>query len=56
MRMLENIQQKTIAPVIRTTVVQGTHVYTDEDDIDACLSAWGDAHTVGSPRNISRWT
>ena len=42
MRMLENVQQKTIAPVIRATVAQGTRFY-----IDARLSAWGyDHHTV----------
>ena len=44
MRMLETVQQKTIAPVIRATVAQGTRVYTDEYDIDARLSAWGDDH------------
>lgn len=44
MRMLETVQQKTIAPVIRATVAQGTRFDTDEDDIYARLSAWGDDH------------
>nr|WP_242482617.1 transposase [Thiocystis violacea] len=43
-RMLENVQQVTIKPVIRTCVAEGTRFDTDEYDIDARLSAWGYDH------------
>jgi len=47
LRMLETVQQKTIAPVIRTIVTKGTRFYTDEYDIDARLPTRGyDHHTV----------
>ena len=32
-RMLENVQQVTIKPLIQATIVPGTLVYTDEYDI-----------------------
>ena len=32
-RMLENVQQVTIAPLIRATIAPGTLVYTDEYDM-----------------------
>lgn len=43
-RMLENVQQATIAPLIRRTIAPGTVVYPDEYDIYARLSAWGYTH------------
>src|SRR4051812_50181114 len=43
-RMLENVQQVTIAPLIRATIATGTVVYTDEYDIYARLSRWGYGH------------
>ena len=43
-RMLENVQQATIEPLIRRTIAPGTVVYTDEYDIYARLSEWGDTH------------
>jgi transposase len=43
-RMLENVQQATIEPLIRRTIAPGTVVYTDEDDIYARLSEWGYTH------------
>jgi transposase-like protein len=43
-RMLENVQQVTIAPLIRATIAPGTLVYTDEYDIYARLSRWGYGH------------
>jgi transposase-like protein len=47
LRMLENVQQKTIEPLIRAIVTKGTRFYTDEYDIYARLPAWGyDHHTV----------
>jgi len=42
--MLDNVQQATITPVIRTTVAVGTQVYTDEYDIYARLERWGYRH------------
>jgi transposase len=44
MRMLANVQQRTIQPVITATVAQGSLVHTDEYDIYACLPAWGYRH------------
>ena len=43
-QMLTNVQQKTIQPIIQTTVAQGTLVYTDEYDIHARLETWGYRH------------
>jgi len=46
-RMLPNVQQNTIAPLIRQTISKGTIVYTDEYDIYARLTEWGyPTHTV----------
>ncbi len=42
--MLENVQQVTIAPLIRATIAPGTVVYKDEYDIYARLPQWGYAH------------
>src|SRR4051794_41908594 len=35
MRMLANVQQKKIQPVIEATVAKGAPIHTDEDDIYA---------------------
>lgn len=43
-KMLANVQQKTIKPIIQATVNTGTLIYTDEYDIYARLEAWGYAH------------
>jgi transposase len=43
-RLLENVQQKTIAPIIQAIVRPGTLVYTDEYDIYSRLEAWGYEH------------
>ena len=43
-RMLENVKQVTIAPLIRSTIAAGTVVYTDEYNIYARLSRWGYGH------------
>ena len=40
-RMLENVKQKTIEPVIRTVIEAGAVVYTDEYDIYNPLPEWG---------------
>ncbi len=43
-RMLENVRQATIGPLIERTIAKGTLVYTDEYDIYSRLEAWGDGH------------
>jgi transposase len=43
-QMLENVQQKTIAPLLTSTVAPGTVVMTDEYDIYARLEEWGYTH------------
>jgi transposase-like protein len=46
-RMLANVQQATIGPLIRATIAEGSDVYTDEYDIYARLPEWGyTRHTV----------
>jgi transposase-like protein len=43
-RMLENVQQVTIQPLLTSTVAPGSLVYTDEYDIYARLEPWGYEH------------
>ena len=43
-RMLENVKQATIGPLIERTIAKGTVVYTDEYDIYSRLTEWGDTH------------
>jgi transposase-like protein len=43
-RMLENVQQATIGPLIRRAITPGAVVYTDEYDIYARLPEWGYTH------------
>ena len=43
-RMLANVQQKTIQPVITATVTPDSLIHTDEYDIYARLPAWGYRH------------
>ena len=43
-RMLENVKQVTIEPLIRATVAPETKVFTDEYDIYARLTQWGYVH------------
>jgi transposase-like protein len=46
-RMLENVQQVTIRPLIEAFIAPGTRVHTDEYDIYHPLPEWGfDHHTV----------
>ena len=40
-RMLENVQQKTIEPIIKSFVEAGSITYTDEYDIYNELNDWG---------------
>src|SRR4051794_6407650 len=44
LRMLANVQQRTIEPIIGATVARNTLVYTDEYDIYARLEEWGYGH------------
>jgi transposase-like protein len=44
LRMLASVQQKTIRPVIETTVAQGALVHTDGCDVYARLDEWGYGH------------
>ena len=49
-RMLDNVQQATIKPLILQTIMPGTQIYTDEYNIYLCprgysrLEAWGYPH------------
>lgn len=43
-RMLANVKQATIGPLIKGTILPGTVVYTDEYDIYARLTQWGFIH------------
>ena len=43
-RMLDNVQQNTIKPLILKTVKAGSQVYTDEYNIYNRLSEWGFSH------------
>jgi transposase len=40
-KMLANVQQATIKPLIESTIVPGTCVFTDEYDIYSRLEQWG---------------
>jgi transposase len=44
LRMLPNVQQITIKPVIAASVTPGTLIHTDEYDIYARLPVWGYSH------------
>ena len=44
LHMLTNVQQKTIEPIITTTIAKGTLIYTDEYQIYDRLPGWGYAH------------
>lgn len=44
MRMLSNVRQTTIKPIINEVVAKGSLIYTDEYDIYARLTAWGYGH------------
>ena len=43
-KLLANVQQKTIEPVIRDTIMPGTLSYTDEYSMYARLQFWGYDH------------
>jgi transposase len=43
-RMMENVRQKTIGPLVKRTITPGSVIYTDEYDIYARLPEWGYTH------------
>ncbi len=43
-RMLEDVKQVTIGPLIKRTIAEGSTVYTDEYDIYGRLAEWGYGH------------
>jgi transposase-like protein len=43
-RMLANVQQTTIEPLIKATIIPDTQVYTDEYAIYNPLPEWGYGH------------
>jgi len=43
-RMLADVKQRTIGPLIKAAIAPGTTVFTDEYDIYARLPAWGYTH------------
>ena len=50
-QMLENVKQKTIEPLIKSTILPGSQVYTDEYSIYNRLSEWGYSHKSVSHSN-----
>ena len=49
MRMLANVQQQTIRPILEATIAAGTTIFTDEYDIYSRLVDWGYEHRDGLP-------
>ena len=43
-RMLANVQQTTIEPVITETIIEGSLIYSDEYNIYGRLTKWGYEH------------
>lgn len=39
--LLDNVQQRTITPLIHATIAPGTCVYTEADDLDRRLAQGG---------------
>lgn len=57
MRMLDNVRQVTIQPIIERFIAPGTNVNTDEYDIYARLTEWGYEHqTVCHGHGASKTT
>lgn len=44
LRMPDNVQQRTLRPLIQAIIAPGTQVYTDEYDSYARLPEWGYGH------------
>ena len=46
LRLLADVRQKTIRPIIEATVATGARVHTDEYGSYARLEAWGYRHVT----------
>lgn len=44
LQVLDNVQQKTIEPMMKASIVAGTLIYTDEYNIYHKVAQWGYAH------------
>jgi transposase-like protein len=44
LQVVDNVQQKTIQPIIESVIAQGTLIYTDEYNIYERLEEWGYGH------------
>ncbi len=44
MRMLANVQQQTIRPILEAVIAPSTTIFTDEYDIYSRLTDWGYEH------------
>jgi transposase len=44
LQVLDNVQQKTLEPIMKTSIVAGTLIYTDEYNIYNKVAQWGYAH------------
>jgi len=44
LHMLENVQQRTIKPILTKTIQRGSTIFTDEYNIYARLPQWGYPH------------
>jgi transposase-like protein len=52
LRMLPDVKQKTIKPIIDAVVAKGTMIYTDEYAIYTRLPVWGYQHNVTAGANM----
>jgi len=50
LKMLPNVKQATIAPLLKASIVPGTLIYTDEYIIYSPLSQWGYDHVSVTAR------
>ena len=48
-RMVADVEQKTIGPLIERAIAPGATVSTDDYDIDARWPQWGDTHRTVCP-------
>jgi len=53
LKMLPNVKQATIAPLLKASIVPGTLIYTDEYIIYSPLSQWG--MTIKVSVTAGRW-
>ena len=46
LQVVDDVQQKTIAPIIKSSIASGTLIYTDEYNIYERLEEWGYQHKI----------